>query len=95
MDKNTAVVAFVAIVCGVMALISLVSGPIGKAIGRWIESYGGGGGADQNRLRELEGRVAGLEQASQRIEELEERLDFAERLLTQRKGPERLPAGPE
>ena len=38
-----------------------------------------------NRLYELEGRVADLEAAHARVLELEERLDFAERLLTQQR----------
>lgn len=42
------------------------------------------------RIAELEGRVAELEQAEFRIHELEERLDFAERLLAQAREPERL-----
>lgn len=38
-----------------------------------------------NRLYDLEGRVADLEAAQGRVLELEERLDFAERLLTQQR----------
>lgn len=40
---------------------------------------------------ELEQRVADLEATQQRMYELEERLDFAERLLAQQRQPERLP----
>ena len=55
-------------------------GPIGHAIGRWIDAR-----ARRNEPLppELEGRVSDLEQATQRMVELEERLDFAERLLVQ------------
>lgn len=42
---------------------------------------------------DLEQRVADLEAAQQRIYELEERLDFAERLLSQQRAPERIPEG--
>ena len=40
---------------------------------------------------ELEQRVAELESMQQRMYELEERVDFAERLLSQQRSPERLP----
>jgi hypothetical protein len=40
---------------------------------------------------DLEQRVADLEAAQQRVYELEERLDFAERLLAQQRSPERIP----
>jgi hypothetical protein len=40
---------------------------------------------------DLEQRVADLETAQHRVFELEERLDFAERLLSQQRQPERLP----
>ena len=74
-------------------------GPIAKAIGRWIESKTGAGFSKQQVL-ELEARVNELEQVmlrtpaqgvpAERVAELEERVDFAERLLSQRSEPERL-----
>jgi hypothetical protein len=77
--------------------IGFFFGPIAKAVGRWIESKSGGG---SHRAHELEARVANLESllqqtppggvAAERIAELEERLDFTERLLAQRAEPERL-----
>ena len=62
---------------GLMGL-GVTFGPIGAAVGRWIDSR-----ARRNApvAPELEGRVSDLEQAAQRVLELEERLDFAERLL--------------
>jgi hypothetical protein len=78
--------------------LGLFFGPIAKAIGRWIESKSGAGAP--KRVQELESRVAELEMMLQRtppggvpaerMAELEERLDFAERLLSQRSEPERL-----
>jgi len=77
--------------------IGIFFGPIAKAVGRWIESKGSGGGRN---VQELEHRIADLEAMLQRtpsggvpaerVAELEERLDFAERLLSQRSEPERL-----
>jgi hypothetical protein len=82
---------------GLMA-IGIFFGPIAKAVGRWIESKSSGAGRE--RVQELEHRVAELENILQRtpaqgvpaerLAELEERLDFAERLLAQRGEPERL-----
>jgi len=40
-----------------------------------------GGGALTAEVRRLEDRVATLEEQNQRVQELEERLDFAERIL--------------
>ena len=40
---------------------------------------------------DLEQRVADLEAAQQRVYELEERVDFAERMLSQHRVPERIP----
>jgi hypothetical protein len=39
------------------------------------------GGAVTIEVRRLEDRVAALEEQAQRVQELEERLDFAERIL--------------
>ncbi len=46
-----------------------------------------------NRLYDLEGRVADLEASQGRVLELEERLDFAERLLAQQRESSRLGSG--
>jgi hypothetical protein len=40
-----------------------------------------GGGAVAAEVRRLEDRLAALEDQAQRVQELEERLDFAERIL--------------
>jgi hypothetical protein len=78
--------------------VGIFFGPIAKAAGRWIESKAGAGHA--RNVQQLEHRVAELEAMLQRtppggvpaerMAELEERLDFAERLLAQRSEPERL-----
>lgn len=46
---------------------------------------------EREQLAELEARLGELERAQDRILELEERLDFTERLLAQARQPERLP----
>lgn len=48
------------------------------------------GEAQAERVAELESRVAELESQHSRVLELEERVDFAERLLAQERGPARI-----
>lgn len=45
----------------------------------------------RGEVSELRQRVAELEMQQSRVAELEERLDFAERLLAEQKAPEHLP----
>lgn len=60
----------------------------------WIRGVPGeGGGVMDGRVAELEARVAELEQGKARVAELEERLDFAERMLAQAKPEGALPPG--
>ena len=74
-----------------IAASAFVLWPLFRAIARRIE---GRGIADTSHLREelmdLRERVQVLEGAQARVLELEERLDFAERLLTDRGAPARL-----
>jgi Tfp pilus assembly protein PilO len=67
-------------------------GPIGRAAGRWIESHSQKG-SDPERFRELEIKMAELEANCERMAEIEERLDFAERMLAQQREVDRLPEG--
>lgn len=64
-------------------------GPVGKALGRWIESWGRRRDTGPELL-EIEARLAELEASCVRLQELEERLDFAERVLTRQGQPRRL-----
>ena len=66
---------------------SLLLGPVGKAISRRI-----GGREPSASDPEAAERIAELEH---RLVDLEERLDFAERLLAQERATERLPGGKE
>ena len=72
-------------------------GPIGRAVGRWIESKS----RPQGLSPEWEDRLAEMDGLDRRLAEVEERLDFAERLLAQQRTqvlddadtpPEQLPA---
>ncbi len=57
--------------------------------------YSTGEVQETERILDLEARVADLEQAQGRVLELEERLDFTERLLTRHAEAGRLSAGRE
>jgi hypothetical protein len=83
------------------ALVALVAGPIGQAVARRIggrkEPVGPSTGEmTAERIAEFEQRLVDVETALVRVAELEERLDFAERLLAQPdRGSERERASPE
>lgn len=46
-----------------------------------------------DELESLHARIAASESLEARVEELEQRVDFAERLMAQHQEPERLPSG--
>ena len=74
-----------------VAAVAILRGPLGKAWARRIE--GASGQVDAHLfpvVEELQGRVAELESRVQRMHELEERLDFTERLLAQQREQPRI-----
>jgi hypothetical protein len=73
MDTVGGFAAFLAL--GVIGLAMLL-GPVGGALARWIESKSGRQPDDLADLQQQQ-----LEQLAGRVNELEERLDFAERML--------------
>jgi hypothetical protein len=75
-----------------LASLGFFFSPIGRAFGRWLESYSQKG-SDPERFREIEARMAELEARCDRMAEIEERLDFAERMLAKQRAAERLPEG--
>lgn len=75
-----------AIPVGIVALISagvIFRGPLGQALARRLEN-GGAGPGDQ------EAALQALDEIRGRMAELEERVDFAERMLAQSREPDRL-----
>jgi hypothetical protein len=78
---------------GIFALAGLGAavflGPVGKALARRLETPVEA--AAPAELEDLRERVALTEQLQGRVAELEERLDFAERLLTRQQDPVKLP----
>jgi hypothetical protein len=75
--------ATVVVLSGLVAAV-MVLGPLLRAFARRIE--GGGHPSDRllSEVNELRDRVAELEAREARMAELEERVDFAERLLARR-----------
>jgi ubiquinone biosynthesis protein UbiJ len=65
----------------------ILRGPVGKALARRLE----GNQPPLNESAEIAGRLAQVDELSHRVAELEERLDFAERLLAKSREPHQLP----
>lgn len=78
--ENLATIAAISLLLG-----ALVLGPVGRAFARRIEGKG------------TDGEDAGLRDAladtEQRVAELESRLEFAERLLSEQRDPQQLERG--
>jgi hypothetical protein len=80
--------AAVIMVLAILGTALLILWPLARALARRLE-----GGASKELLLELDGlrgRVQQLEEGQARMGELEERLDFAERMLAQSREPDRL-----
>ncbi len=93
-------VVFLIPLAGIAALVALGL-PLVRGVVRYLERKGAGGvgGLEAEALRsevdELRARMDLVESTTGRLTELEERLDFAERLLTQQRARAELPAGEE
>jgi hypothetical protein len=83
--------AAVLITLAALCTIGMLVWPLVRALARRLE--GGGRNAElQGELETLRDRLQQLEQGQARVGELEERVDFAERLLAQGREPNRLGA---
>ncbi len=77
-------------------IIALLTGPIGRAIARRISGTRPGSSTGETlalRGAELEDLFRDAQAAQARIAELEERLDFAERMLADRRDRDRIGPG--
>lgn len=81
------------IALGFFAACAVVLFPLMRAIARRIEGRSSADPTLRAEVDQLRARVAEVETVHHRVLELEERVDFAERLLAQRREPERLPRG--
>ena len=89
-------IVFLIPLAGIAAMVALGL-PLVRGIVHYLERKSGGGIADAGALRrevdELRARLDQVEDTTARLTELEERLDFAERLLIQQRARSGLPAG--
>jgi|WetSurMetagenome_2_1015567.scaffolds.fasta_scaffold12482_8 hypothetical protein len=74
-----------------VALVFILRGPLGKALARRIEGPAVAGSFANGEMDDLRSRLEEVEQQVARVHELEERLDFTERLLAQQREQPRLP----
>lgn len=80
----------IAVMLGLTAT-AVLRGPLGKALARRLEGPPALRDASAQNLDDLHARVADLEAQAGRMHELEERLDFAERLLARGREPVQVP----
>jgi hypothetical protein len=64
--------------------------PVMRAFGRRLEGKGGGDPALRSDVDHLHARLGEIDTLQTRVAELEERVDFTERLLAQSREPDRL-----
>jgi len=79
----------IAVMLGLTAT-AVLRGPLGKALARRLEGPAALPDTSAQQLEDLQVRLADLEVQVGRMHELEERLDFAERLLAQGREPARI-----
>ncbi len=77
------------VVAGLVAL-TLILWPIMRALARRLEGKGTVDAALKSEVEHLHQRLGEVDALQARVSELEERLDFAERLLAQNREPDRL-----
>ena len=68
--------------------------PIMRALGRRLEGKGQGDAALRAEVEQLQQRLGDVDHLHQRVAELEERIDFAERMLARSPTPAVLPGDP-
>lgn len=93
MSDEQFVITLFALVSAVGMVLAVIMGPIGRAFGRRLEGRTVGD-ADVQALRDdLQGHQADLSHLQREMAELQERVDFAERLLASNTDNAGLPAG--
>ncbi len=87
--------AIVMIVFLALVATTLILWPVMRALARRLEGKGAADPALRAEVEHLQQRLGEVDLLHQRVGELEERLDFAERLLAQAQQPARLGAPAE
>ena len=83
----------VMVVLLITAAVTIICWPIARAIARRLEGKSGLNSALQGELDQVHHRLSEVDVLQQRVAELEDRLDFAERLLARSETPATLPRG--
>jgi hypothetical protein len=78
------------IIIAALTAAVIILWPIMRAFGRRLEGKGGPDPALRADIDELHNRLGEVEVLQGRVAELEERVDFTERLLAQNREPDRL-----
>jgi Tfp pilus assembly protein PilO len=78
------------IIIAALAATVIILWPLMRAFGRRLEGKGGGDAALRSDVDQLHSRLAEVDMLQARVTELEERVDFTERLLAQNREPDRL-----
>jgi hypothetical protein len=74
----------IAIVAGAAIFAVMLRGPVGRAIARMLEGHSAPDDQLALRVEQLEAQLLDSRDAIDRVVELEERVDFAERMLAER-----------
>jgi hypothetical protein len=77
------------VIAGLTAAV-IILWPIMRAFGRRLEGKGGGDAALRAEVEQLHTHLGEVDALQARVAELEERVDFTERLLAQSREPDRL-----
>ena len=83
---------FVITLSAIIGTIVILRGPIGRALAARIEGHRPLTPGEALELDELRSRVVALEETRGQLAELQERLDFTERLLAQQSRAPELPS---
>jgi hypothetical protein len=83
------------IVLAGLAAATLILGPFARALARRLEGKGSADPALKAEVEQLHTRLSEVDTLHHRVAELEERVDFTERLLAQAQQPARLGARTE
>lgn len=81
-----------ALLVGGVVFSAIMFGPVGRALGKMLEGDAPVDDQIAMRVEDLEARIAELTMEQSRVGELEDRLDFTERMISQR-DRESLPPG--
>jgi hypothetical protein len=86
---------FLIVALAALAAATIILWPLVRAFARRLEGRGSGDAALRAEVDQLHARIGEVDMLHTRVAELEERLDFAERLLAQGQHPARLGAPTE